>query len=122
MRVTDGERWWPSREEEQEHFHEQQDERIIEDPWVDVLERKLSEPDQLAREDFTASEVLAIIGVTSDKIDSGGQMAKRVQHCMTLLGWGKPVRLRRRDGTRPRVYMRPRAANHSDEAVSEVPL
>ncbi len=120
-----GERWYPGREEEARLFVPEQDQRSIEDPWIDVIARRLGEPEALLNDEYTASEILGLIGVTADKIDSAGLMAKRVQAAMTQLGWGKPRRVYRDDGTRPNAYRRPpRAAQGSALRVhdDEVPL
>lgn len=122
QRFHDGAEWWPSRLEEQEVFVPQQDERVIEDPWVEIIAKRLEEPDNLLRDNWTAGEILGVLGVSSDKIDAAGQMAKRVQTAMTQLGWGKPRRVRRDDGTRPNAYVRPARANVRSTHDDEVPL
>lgn len=116
----DRHRWWPSRAEEGEYFAPQQDERVIDDPWSDLLLRRLEDHDRVLQRTFTAGELLGVLGVSADKIDSAGQMAKRIQQIMTAAGW-KPKREYRPDGTRPHVYERPVAAAPA-RGDEEVPL
>jgi predicted P-loop ATPase len=119
--VRAGERWWPTRAEEAEHFQPQQDARIVADPWLDELPKRVSEAKFMDRSSFTTAEILGVLGVSADKIDGAGQMARRVEAIMMTLGWSH-VRERRSDGTRPWVYRRPSTpAAPADESV-EVPL
>jgi putative DNA primase/helicase len=112
--VQAGERWWPTREEERAYFIPAQDKRVIVDPWADELAKRLGEVKYADRLAFTTSELLAVLGVSSDKIDGGGQMARRIQQIMPGLGW-TAGRQRREDGTRPRVYIRKGSESSVDQ-------
>jgi predicted P-loop ATPase len=118
--VQNGERWWPTREEEREFFHPAQDERVISDPWVDELPKRLEQPNRMDQRMWTTAELLAALGVSADKIDSTGQMARRIEQIMHTLGWTRS-RERRADGTRPHVYVRPDREEALPTSV-EVPL
>jgi putative DNA primase/helicase len=112
--IKAGERWWPTREEERAYFIPAQDSRVIVDPWSDELQKRLAEAKYGDRVAFTTSELLAVLGVASDKIDGGGQMARRIQQIMHALGWTMG-RQRRPDGTRPRVYIRKGSESSVDQ-------
>lgn len=120
--VKAGQRWWPTREEEREHFIPAQDNRVIVDPWLDEIAKRLETDKQFDRRTFTTAELLGVLGVSADKIDSAGQMAKRVEQIMQAMGWTRG-RERRSDGTRPHVFIRPdRTGPGSDEPPMDVPL
>jgi predicted P-loop ATPase len=115
-----GERWWPTREEERELFVPVQDLRVIADAWLDELPARLALPKYADQKMWTTAELLSALGVSADKIDSGGQMGRRIEQIMHALQWGK-ARERRADGTRPHVYVRPDRAE-ALPASAEVPL
>lgn len=104
--VKSGSRWWPTRQEERDLFIPAQDNRVIVDPWADELSKRLQDIKWADRYTFTAAELLGVLGVSADKIDAAGQMAKRVTSIMHALGWTKG-RERRSDGTRPHVWVKP---------------
>jgi putative DNA primase/helicase len=116
--IRAGERWWPTREEERLHFQAAQEARTITDPWLDELPKRLDDIKWSDRKTFTTAELLGALGVSADKIDSQGQMARRIETIMHTLAWTR-TRERRTDGTRPHVYVRPTTA--ADDA-GEVPL
>jgi putative DNA primase/helicase len=118
--VRAGKRWWPTREEEREFFVPAQDLRVISDPWVDELPKRLEQVKYMDQRTWTTAELLSALGVSADKIDSTGQMARRVEQIMHTLGWTRS-RERRADGTRPHVYVRPDRAE-ALPASAEVPL
>ncbi|MBI1396938.1 MAG: hypothetical protein GC151_13250 [Betaproteobacteria bacterium] len=120
--VKAGERWWPTRDEERELFVPAQDARVIADPWLDELPRRLEEAKWADSRAFTTAELLGALGVSADKIDSAGQMAKRIEAIMHRLGWRR-TRERRKDGTRPHVYERPvRTQDGEHDSAIEVPI
>lgn len=121
--VQAGARWWPTREEEREHFIPAQDNRVIVDPWLDEIAKRLESDKQYDRRTFTTAELLGVLGVSADKIDNAGQMAKRIEQIMQALGWTR-ARERRDDGTRPHVFVRPdrHRGPGADETPIEVPL
>lgn len=104
--VKAGARWWPTRQEERDLFMPAQDNRVIVDPWADELSKRLQDIKWADRYTFTAAELLGVLGVSADKIDAAGAMAKRVTSIMHSLGWRKG-RERRPDGTRPHVWVKP---------------
>jgi len=119
--VRAGERWWPLRDEERALFVPMQDLRVIADPWLDELPSRLSLPKHLDQKMWTSAELLQTLGVSADKIDSTGQMARRIEQIMHALGWTK-ARERRTDGTRPHVFVRPGPpVDRASESI-EVPL
>ncbi len=119
--VRAGERWWPLRDEAQSLFVPAQDLRVIADPWFDELPARLALPKNIDQKMWTTSELLHAIGVTADKIDSAGQMARRIEQIMHALGWSR-TRERRQDGTRPHVYARPVVSDTESSTPVEVPL
>lgn len=121
--IKDGARWWPTREEERIHFVPAQEARTITDPWLDELPKRLAETKWFDRKSFTTAELLGALGVSADKIDNAGQMAKRVETIMDKLAWSR-TRERRPDGTRPHVYVRPDRTGPQDSSDTpiEVPL
>lgn len=119
--VRAGERWWPTREEEREHFIPAQEARTITDPWLDELPKRLEDLKWSDRQSFTTAEILGVLGVSADKIDGNGQMAKRVETIMDRLSWER-TRERRTDGSRPHVWRRPSRVPDSADDSSPVPL
>lgn len=103
--VQAGERWWPTRDEQAQQFAAAQDARVIADPWLDELPKRLADIKYADRATYTTAELLAVLGVSADKIDLR-TMPRRIEAIMTALDWTEK-RERRPDGTRPNVYVRP---------------
>lgn len=103
--IQQGARWWPSRTEEAELFVPAQDERVVADPWIEELPERLQGTKWIGQREFTVAELLHVLGVTADKIDPRGEMARRITLIMRQLGW--QFRVRRPDGSRPRTWSRP---------------
>ena len=123
--VEAGERWWPTRDEERTHFSPMQEARVIGDPWLEELPARLDLPKYADTRTFTKAELLAVLGVSADKIDGTGQMARRVEQIMQTLGWRYDRERRPGDDgrkVRPHVYIRPSADDSSASTPVEVPL
>jgi putative DNA primase/helicase len=105
-RYKAGERWHPSREEENEFFAPEQDARRIIDPWLYPLQEWLDDVNQRMQNEFTCAEILCgAFKVELSKIDGNRGMATRVGNLMAELdGW---TRKRRATGRREWVYVRP---------------
>lgn len=105
-RFKAGERHYPTREEEKQYFHAEQDSREIVDPWFERIATWLDDPKQEDTDTFTAADILIkALYVSADRIDGGRQMATRVGIVMHRLGWAK-----QRDSTGARLwrYVRPK--------------
>lgn len=109
-RFKRGERWHPTREEENEFFAPEQDARRIIDPWLYPLQEWLDDVDQRLQNEFTCAEILCgAFKVELGKIDGNRGMATRVGNLMVELdGW---TRKRRASGRREWVYVRPLKGN-----------
>jgi putative DNA primase/helicase len=105
-RFRAGERWYPTREEENRLFSSEQEARQIVDPWLYPLQEWLDDPMQRPQDEFTSAEILCgAFKVELAKIDGNRGMAIRVGNLMAELeGW---KRERRSKGRREWVYVRP---------------
>jgi putative DNA primase/helicase len=105
-RFKRGERWHPTREEENAFFAPEQDARRIIDPWLYPLQEWLDDVNQRLQNEFTTAEILCgAFKVELSKIDGNRGMATRVGNLMAeLAGW---TRKRRASGRREWVYVRP---------------
>lgn len=100
---NDGERWYPSREEESKYFQPEQETREIVDPWYEQLSSFLAA--NVANE-FTSMQLLEEgLFVKPDKVDGNRSMATRIGSIMAKLGWEKR---RESTGTRRWLYIRPK--------------
>ncbi len=97
-----GERWHPTREQQQQLFEPEQADREIADPWQSLISRWL----RGSMEDrVTVTAILTdCLKIEAGKMDSARQMSTRVGIVMKRLGWVK-----KRDTGRDReyYYMRP---------------
>ena len=97
-----GERWHPTREEQQRLFDPEQASREISDPWEALIF------DYLYTSTFqrvTTVTILAeLMKVEPGKIDGTRQMATRIGIAMRRVGWTKK---RETDGSRGYYYLRP---------------
>ncbi len=91
-------RYYPTREETEEHLAPQQEKREIVDPWFERLAIWLESSANYGEsgyeirevENFTAQELLTkCLMVPIDRIDGGRAMATRVGTAMHKLGWNK---------------------------------
>lgn len=100
-----GERWHPTREEQEEFFAPEQEEREIGDPWEERIADWLVTGGRLRA---TTLEVLTdCLKVEVGKIDSAKSMSTRVGNIMKRMGWVK-----RREGGQARgwFYASPKAS------------
>ncbi|WP_239253341.1 VapE domain-containing protein [Candidatus Nitrotoga sp. M5] len=97
-----GEKWYPSKEEQDELFTPEQESREIGDPWMTSIFLWL---DSHSFKEVSSLQVLTdALKVEVSKIDGARQMTTRVGICMRKLGWGKK---RLTGGARDYVYTRP---------------
>lgn len=95
-----GERWHPTREEQQKLFEPQQTDREIADPWQSIIARWM-----LGKTEVMATDILTdCLKIEVSKIDSTRQMSTRVGIAMKRLGW---VKRRQPSGNREYFYERP---------------
>lgn len=109
-----GERWHPTRDEQQRLFEPEQADREIADPWQSLIARWLrSRPSPRVAVTDILSECLKI---EPGKIDNSKQMSTRVGIAMKRLGW---IKKRETSGDREYYYVEPagwnRPAPTSDE-------
>ena len=113
-RYREGERHYPTRDEEREFFWPEQDQREIADPWFERVAMWLEAEAQEMKNTFLGSEILqGALHVPADRIDGARNMATRVGVIMHKLGWGKA-----RDATGARLwrYVRPKPGAASPAA------
>lgn len=98
-----GERWHPTREEQQRLFEPEQADREIADPWQALIARWLREG--TTSPSVTAETIMVdCLKIEPSKIDSNRQMSTRVGIAMKRLGW---VKRRQTSGSREYYYERP---------------
>lgn len=105
-----GERWYPSRQEQDELFTPEQEARELADPWLAAIARYIE--NNTFTEVSTLDILTAALKVEISKIDGARQMTTRVGICMRKLGWGKE---RKTTGTREYVYTRPKPKTVGDD-------
>lgn len=99
-----GERWHPTREEQQRLFEPEQADREISDPWQSLIAHWL-----MGRSMATATAILTdCLKIEPGKIDSTRQMSTRVGIAMKRLGW---VKRRETQGAREYFYEKPKQAS-----------
>ncbi|MDP2196826.1 MAG: virulence-associated E family protein [Rhodocyclaceae bacterium] len=111
-RYKRGERWHPTREEQQRLFEPQQEDREIADPWQSMIGKWLrtrSSPRVMATDILTDC-----LKIEPGKIDGNRQMTTRVGIAMKRLGWAKR---RNPSGAREYYYEQP-AGWHGGEGAS----
>lgn len=100
----DGERWYPSREEQDRLFTPEQEAREIADPWEIAIHEWLRFNED--KKEVTALDVLTgALKMEISKIDGAKQASMRVGGCMRKLGWQKK---RKTSGAREWMYTRPK--------------
>ncbi|WP_409529428.1 VapE domain-containing protein [Thiobacillus sp.] len=99
-----GERWHPTRDEQQRLFEPEQADREIADPWQSLISKWL----RGSMEDrVSVNEIMTdCLKIEPGKLDSARQMSTRVGIAMKRIGW-----IKRRDtgGDREYYYLRPDA-------------
>lgn len=113
-----GERWHPTREEQQRLFEPEQAEREIGDPWQSLIAKWLRDNGKMR---VTATAILTdCLKIEAGKIDGNRQMSTRVGIAMKRLDW---IKRREASGDRDYYYVPPAGwhggSAHSDQ---EVPL
>lgn len=108
-----GERWWPTKDEQNRLFTPEQAAREVMDPWELAIWEWLK-----AHPDYTEVSALDILvgalKMEVSKIDGARQATMRVGVCMRKLGWGKE---RKPSGAREYVYTKPKSIAGGGEAV-----
>lgn len=111
-RINEGERYWPTREEERELVFPEQAPFKRVDEWENVLDEYVNDTSRphvndLARADrdfFPSTEIYdKALNIKADRIDGNGQMDTRIVNCMKALGF---KRHRETTGKRRRGYLR----------------
>ncbi len=98
-----GERWYPSKDEQNRLFTPEQEARELEDPWVIAIYTWLKGGTE---REITALDILCgALKMEVSKIDAARQATMRVGVCMRKLGW---LKKRRSGGAREWVYVRPK--------------
>jgi predicted P-loop ATPase len=94
-----GERSHPSREEEDELFAPEQDQRLMPHPWLPLIEGWL-----IGKSEVTVLDILSdCIKLDMNRVSPTGAEAQRVGQVLSALGW---VKRRARDARRTRVWQR----------------
>jgi putative DNA primase/helicase len=102
FRYKNGERQYPTREELETHFMPEQEDRMVDDPWTDIILRYLESG---TFKTCTTEDVLTeALKVEISKIDNARSMSTRVGTAMKKAGWEKG---RETSGARGRFYTRP---------------
>jgi putative DNA primase/helicase len=102
-----GEQWWPSAADA-ERFGDEQELRYIEDPWEEIIDRYLFEPERRLQQYISIAELLTdALGFDSPHMQ--GRESQRVGAVMKRLGWIKQRRTVTLDGMPKRcsIYRRP---------------
>lgn len=110
-----GERWHPTREEQERLFEPEQADREIADPWQAQITKFLR---ARAINRVTANEIFDdCLKIDAGKIDSARQMSTRVGIAMKRIGW---LKKRETGGDREYYYVRP--AGWGESRGSDVPF
>lgn len=97
-----GERWHPTREEQQRLFEPEQAEREIGDPWQSLIAKWLRDNGKMR---VTATAILTdCLKIEAGKIDGNRQMSTRVGIAMKRLDW---IKRREASGDRDYYYVPP---------------
>ncbi|MCL2298371.1 MAG: hypothetical protein FWC38_00795 [Proteobacteria bacterium] len=115
VRFRKGERWHPSREEQQLLFEPEQDAREIEDVWEAVIACYLhaSTESRITTAQLIGDALKAEVG----KVAPGRSTEMRIAQVMFKLGWGRSIR--ETTGKRQRYYARPAVVEIKQTAVSQ---
>lgn len=113
----EGEKWYPSKFEQDNLFAPEQESREIGDPWMTSISLWL---DSNTMQEVTSLRVLTdALKVEVSKIDGARQMTTRVGICMRKLGWGKR---RLTGGAREYAYTRPQAISTAGGDNAPIPF
>lgn len=86
MRFSKGEPWWLTDDKDIEQAEMIQSDRAEQDPWGEVIDQWLDEPDNRSRDFLTAAFVLqSAIKMTTDRFGKGDEM--RVANHLAKRGW-----------------------------------
>ncbi len=111
-RINQGERYWPTREEERELVFPEQAPFKRVDEWENVLDEYVNDSSRphindvarIDRDFFPSTEIYdKALNIKADRIDGNGQMDTRIVNCMKALGF---ERYRETTGKRRRGYRR----------------
>lgn len=111
-RINQGERYWPTREEERELVFPEQAPFKRVDEWENVLDEYVNDTSRphindvarIDRDFFPSTEIYdKALNIKADRIDGNGQMDTRIVNCMKALGF---ERYRETTGKRRRGYRR----------------
>lgn len=91
-----GERWHPTREEQQQLFEPEQADREIADPWQSRIAKWLR---GIPEDRVTTNDILDMLKIDPGKVDSARQMSTRIGIAMRRIGW-----IKKRDTGRDREY------------------
>ncbi len=125
-RVKEGERFWPTPEEQRLLFDPQQRERTVESSlesairtylYDDQQKVPMGQPNGALLGEITMQDLLTRIGYTIDKQTDA--VVKKAGAVMHMLGWSKRRLSPDSDGKRPRAYVRPR--DRSSSLAAPVP-
>jgi len=107
-----GERWHPTREQQQLLFEPEQADREIADPWQSLISKWL----RGSMEDrVSVNEILTdCLKIEPGKLDSARQMSTRVGIAMKRLGW---IKRRETGGDREYYYLRPDAWRAGETSI-----
>ncbi len=109
-----GERWHPTREEQQRLFEPEQADREIADPWQSLIARWLR---SRTSPRVSATEIIIdCLKIEPGKIDSMRQMSTRVGIAMNRIGW---IKKRETSGDREYYYVAPEGWNPPAPALNE---
>jgi predicted P-loop ATPase len=113
-----GERFYPTREEEELYFVPEQNSRLAVDGWEELIALFISDPSERLRNFYTPMDLLInACKVEKSKIDEANRMTSRVGRIMSKLGW---ERVRETDGRFRRWgYVRPEAERVRKEIFSD---
>ena len=109
-----GERWHPTRDEQQRLFEPEQADREIADPWQALIGKWLR---GRIEDRATVNEILSdCLKIEAGKLDSARQMSTRVGIAMKRLGW---IKKRESGGDREYYYLRPEVKPDSESSIEE---
>jgi putative DNA primase/helicase len=99
-----GEKWWPSKDEQDRLFTPEQEAREVLDPWETAIREWVTL--SCLKDEVTSLDILCgALKMEVSKIDGARQATMRVGVCMRKLGWTKS---RKSSGAREWVYVSPK--------------
>lgn len=110
-----GERWYPTREQQDRLFTPEQEAREIMDAWEIAIWRWTNE---ITKDEVTLLDVLNdALKMETSKIDGTKSASMRVANCMRKLGW---IKAKRTTGLREAIYVRPKQEGNVKQVESVV--